>query len=254
MSYLEFRGITHGYDQSAPVLNGLDLQVRQGEFVTLIGRSGCGKTTLLKLAAGLLEAEQGSVTLQGAPPAASRSAIGVVFQAPTLLEWASVLDNVLLPIALRRKTAEADLDAARRLLALMGLAGFEGKRPGSLSGGQQSRVALARALVAAPRLLLLDEPFAALDALTRESLQEELLALCESKGVTALFITHDIAEAVYLSDRIIVLRQGVAAAEFTVPQQEKRQGYERRYSREFNRICLDIRRTMEGACGDEADR
>ncbi|MEK8131431.1 ABC transporter ATP-binding protein [Paenibacillus filicis] len=248
MSYLDFEHISHTYGNGSdgqPVLSDLSLQVDEGEFVSLLGRSGCGKTTLLKMAAGLLVPAEGQVRIAGRPVTKPHERIGMVFQAPTLLEWLTVRDNVLLPVTLHGKPTAADREAADARLERMGLAGHADKFPGQLSGGQQSRVALARALMREPTLLLLDEPFAALDALTREELQEELLQLCASGSMTVLFITHDIAEAVYVSDRVVMLQDGGVAVDTQVPLPSHRH-YKLRYEEPFNQLCLMLRQTMEG--------
>jgi NitT/TauT family transport system ATP-binding protein len=207
MSFLSLQEVGFGYPGAAPVVAELTLSVAPGEIHCLVGRSGCGKTTLLKLAAGLLAPSAGGILWNGSP-APDRKQVGFVFQAPTLLEWLPVRDNVLLPVSLQRRPAPADAHAAEALLERLGLAGLAGRYPRQLSGGQQSRVALARALLLAPPLLLLDEPFAALDALTREELQRDLRALARAQGTTALFVTHDVGEAVFLGDRVSVLAQG----------------------------------------------
>ncbi len=191
------------------------LRIAEGAFHCLLGRSGCGKTSLLKLAAGLITPTSGTVRLQGQPPAERRADIGFVFQAPTLLEWRSALDNVLLPVSLQRSPLRQDRDRALALFERLGLAGLHERRPRQLSGGQQSRVAIARALMTAPRLLLLDEPFAALDAITREELQQDLLRACREAGTTVLFVTHDLEEALFLADTIHVMARGRLAQTFT---------------------------------------
>ncbi len=169
-----------------------------------------------------------------------------MFQAPTLLAWLSALDNVLLPVSLERRPQAADREAARDLLGTMGLGDLAGRRPGALSGGQQSRVALARALVTEPGLLLLDEPFAALDALTREELQDDLLRLCASRGTAALFVTHDIGEAVYLGDRVGVMAAGRLVHEDAVPLPRPRPpGI--RYDPAFGAVCRSLRAVMDRA-------
>ncbi|SDD01941.1 NitT/TauT family transport system ATP-binding protein [Paenibacillus sp. UNCCL117] len=254
MSYLDFERITHTYSREGqPVLRDLSLRVAKGEFVSLLGRSGCGKTTLLKMAAGLLKPSAGSVRIGGEAVTKPPERMGMVFQAPTLLEWLTVLDNVLLPVALRGKPTKADRDAAESQLARLGLNGFGPKFPSQLSGGQQSRVALARALMREPSLLLLDEPFAALDALTREELQEELLQLCAARTMTVLFITHDIAEAVYVSDRVVMLQDGGVAGDAQVPLPAPRH-YKLRYEEPFNKLCLALRQMMEGGERHEHER
>ena len=207
MSFLCLQDVDFGYPGAAPVVAGLTLDLAAGEVHCLVGRSGCGKTTVLKLAAGLLAPSAGRILWNGRP-ALEPKQVGFVFQAPTLLEWLTVRDNVLLPVSLQRRPSASDAHAAEALLERLGLAGLAGRYPRQLSGGQQSRVALARALLLAPPLLLLDEPFAALDALTREELQRDLRALARAQGTTALFVTHDVGEAVFLGDRVSVLAQG----------------------------------------------
>lgn len=191
-----------------PAVDGVSLYIAEGEFHCLLGRSGCGKTSLLQMAAGLLAPTSGQVRVQGQPPAARRADIGFVFQTPTLLAWQSALDNVLLPISLQGRPTAADRERALALFDRLGLAGLHTRRPRQLSGGQQSRVAIARALVTGPRLLLLDEPFAALDAITREELQQDLLRACREADTTVLFVTHDLQEALFLADRIHVMHRG----------------------------------------------
>ena len=216
MSFLALRGVRFGYPGQEPVVEGLSLELAAGEIHGLVGRSGCGKTTLLKLAAGLLRPIAGTVTVRGAP-LADRRAMGFVFQQPTLLDWLSVRDNVLLPVTLQRPPGGNDLLAADALLSQLGLAGYSQRHPRQLSGGQQSRVALARALLLKPPLLLLDEPFAALDAITREDLQVDLLRMCRAQGSTALFVTHDIGEAVFIGDRVSVMASGRVVRSLAVP-------------------------------------
>jgi NitT/TauT family transport system ATP-binding protein len=186
-------------------LAGISVSISAGEFVTIVGQSGCGKTTLLKILAGLLQRSAGSVTLGGQPVNAPSRDIGIVFQDPVLLPWRNVIDNVMLPVEVlgldRRSSARRALD----LLGLVGLEGFEDKYPHELSGGMRQRVAIARALVHDPSLLLMDEPFGALDAMTREFMNLELLRIWEESGKTIVFITHSIPEAAFLADRVIVM-------------------------------------------------
>ena len=216
MTLLALRQVRFSFPGWPATVDGVDLQVEEGAFVCLVGRSGCGKTTLLKLAAGLLRPDSGEVVFRPPAPAAVGPGIGFVFQSPNLLEWLRVVDNVLLPQSLHRRPTDADRARALRLLEQLGLAAHAGKYPRQLSGGQQSRVALARALLLAPALLLLDEPFAALDAITREELQRDLLALCRRSGTTVLFVTHDIAEAVFLADRVAVVDAGRIVQEIAI--------------------------------------
>ena len=216
MTFVALRGVGFDYPGWPSILRGVDLDLREGEIHCLVGRSGSGKTTLLKIAAGLLEPTAGGVLLRGSRPAMHRTDIGFVFQSPTLLEWLRVIDNVLLPIALKRTPVAADRDKADRVLAQLGLDGFGTRYPRQLSGGQQSRVALARALIVDPMLLVLDEPFAALDAITREELQADLAETVRRRNASALFVTHDIGEAVFLGDRATLLHAGSVALTMTI--------------------------------------
>jgi len=245
MAFLDLQQVSYHYPDHAHVVDGVDWKLARGEFHCLLGRSGCGKTTLLKLAAGLLQAHTGQVMLAGQRVLKPSAAVGFVFQSPTLLEWRTVLDNVLLPISLQRTPGPADLARAQMLLQLTGLASHAKRDPTALSGGQQSRVALARALVLSPALLLLDEPFAALDAMTREELQDDLLRLCALEQTSVLFVTHDIREAVYLADRVAVMSQGKITADMAVPlPRPRRQAL--RYEPPFNALCAQVRQAMDG--------
>ena len=240
------RGVSYSFPAYPQVVNHVDWQIARGEVHSLVGRSGCGKTTLLKLAAGLLLPDAGTVTVDGQALRKPGPQLGFVFQAPTLLEWKTVLDNVLLPVALQRSPMPADHTRAEELLALMGLAGLGGRYPTELSGGQQSRVAIARALLLAPTLLLLDEPFAALDAITREELQDDLLRICRLAQTTVFFVTHDISEAVYLADRVAVMADGKITADLVVDLPWPRQR-QLRYGAAFNAVCAQVRLAMDGA-------
>jgi len=188
-----------------PALAGICLDIHAGEFVTIVGQSGCGKTTLLKILAGLIPCSSGTVSLRGRPVNGPSRDIGIVFQDPVLLPWRTVLHNVLLPAQVLRLEARASHARAMGLLRLVGLEGFEDKYPHELSGGMRQRVAIARALIHDPSLLLMDEPFGALDAMTREFMNLELLRIWQQSGKTIIFITHSIPEAVFLADRVVVL-------------------------------------------------
>ena len=177
----------------------------EGEFVAVVGPSGCGKSTLLKILAGLLSSTDGSASLRGTRIQGPRRDIGVVFQAPVLFPWRTVLDNVLLPIDVQGQGRERYLPAARDLLTLVGLRDFERRYPWELSGGMQQRVAITRALIHDPAMLLMDEPFGALDAMTREHMNLELQRIWMEKKKTVFFITHSIPEAVFLADRVLVM-------------------------------------------------
>ena len=186
-------------------LKQLNFEIDDGEFVSVIGQSGCGKSTLLKVLAGLLPYTSGTVELNGRPLRGPTPTAAVVFQSPVLLPWRTVLDNVLLPIEFRRQPVAAYRQSAMELLAKVGLRDFAGRYPYELSGGMQQRAAIVRALVQNPRLLLMDEPFGALDAMTREQMNLELMRIWSESRKTVIFITHSIAEAIFLSDRVIAM-------------------------------------------------
>ena len=186
-------------------LDEIGFNVAEGEFVAVVGPSGCGKSTLLKILAGLLPATCGEVKLHSVAITGPRRDIGVVFQSPVLFPWRTVLDNVLLPVDVQRLGREAGRARALELLAMVGLQGFEHRYPWELSGGMQQRVAISRGLIHNPAMLLMDEPFGALDAMTREGLNLELQRIWLDRRKTVLFITHSIAEAVFLADRVLVM-------------------------------------------------
>jgi NitT/TauT family transport system ATP-binding protein len=247
VSMLSLQQVRFAFPGWPPTVQDADLEVEEGAFHCLVGRSGCGKTTLLKLAAGLLQPDAGRVLFNARHPTALGRDIGFVFQSPNLLEWRSVIDNVLLPIALHRRPTPAEQQQARELLQQLGLAEHGGKYPRQLSGGQQSRVALARALILQPSLLLLDEPFAALDAITREELQDALLALCRQLRTTVLFVTHDIAEAVYLADHVDLVEGGRILQAMPITLGDRTAAL--RYSAAFGQCCARVRAALlpEGA-------
>ena len=201
-------------------LRGVSLTLDQHEFVAVLGPSGCGKSTLLRLTAGLIPPTQGRVRVFGKPVDGPRDDVGIVFQNATLLPWANVEDNVLFPARhMRGRVDDEDREQARRIIATVGLEGFEKRLPGELSGGMQQRVGIARALFLNPDILLMDEPFSALDALTRDAMGFELLRLWQASPKTVMFITHSIPEAVLLADRVVVMskRPGSVIADLPVP-------------------------------------
>ena len=200
-------------------LSDVAFQVAPQEFLCLVGPSGCGKSTLLRLMAGLLQPTQGQVRLNGQPLTGPRRQVGIVFQKANLMPWRSVRDNVVLPLELAGVPRSEALRRADALIELVGLAGFERTRPRNLSGGMEQRVAIARALVHDPEILLLDEPFGALDAMTRERMSIELLRIWEASHKTVVMVTHNIQEAVFLADRVLVLgpRPGRIRATFDIP-------------------------------------
>ena len=202
---LKLDDLWFSYGGKLPIFQGLDLEVPAGEFLAVIGPSGCGKTTLLNLLAGFYAPEQGEVALRGEPIRPEDPHLGYVFQQPTLFPWLSALENVEFGLRMGGMREKERRERALHYFHLVGLAGFEDYLVVRLSGGMQQRVNLARALAMEPTLLLMDEPFGALDAITRETMNDELLHIWDSLGQTVLFITHDIDEAIYLSDRIAVL-------------------------------------------------
>ena len=186
-------------------LRRTSLDIAEGEFVSIVGPSGCGKTTLMKIVAGLLPASAGEVRIDGVPVHEPPDGVGIVFQAATLLKWRTVLENVLVPADATGRSRAQYEPVARELIRLVGLEGFDDHYPRELSGGMQQRVAISRALLLGPRLLLMDEPFGALDAMTREEMNLELQRIWNEQRKTVLFITHSIDEAVFLSDRVVVM-------------------------------------------------
>ena len=223
-------------------LRDISLDIAPGEFVAIVGASGCGKSTLLRLVAGLVPASSGQVLLDGAPVTEPRTDTAMVFQAATLLPWADVLRNVTFPIRLMHRANAGTNNKARALLATAGLAGFETKLPRELSGGMQQRVAICRALLQEPRVLLMDEPFGALDALTREEMSLELLRLWAARQMAVIFVTHSISEAVLLADRVVVMspRPGRIADIMQVALPRPR-SFEQEGTEEFQRCAARIR-------------
>jgi len=186
-------------------LDGINLSIRDREIVTLVGPSGCGKSTLLRLVAGLVRPTEGQIAINGERVTLPRQDTGIVFQAPTLLPWATILENVMFPSTIMGRADAAAHERARKLLQVAGIGDFAGHRPRQLSGGMQQRAAICRALVHDPDILLMDEPFGALDALTREIMTLELLRIWADTPKTILFVTHSIPEAVILADRVVVM-------------------------------------------------
>jgi NitT/TauT family transport system ATP-binding protein len=202
------RGVSMRYpgsDGGVLALKDINFTVEEGEFMALVGPSGCGKSTLLKILAGLLGGFEGQATLKGTPIAKPRRDIGVVFQSPVLFPWRNVLGNVSLPADVQRLDKVKLRRQAMDLIKLVGLDGFENRYPWELSGGMQQRVGIVRALVHDPAMLLMDEPFGALDAMTRESMNVELQRIWMERRKTVLFITHSVGEAVFLADRVLVM-------------------------------------------------
>ena len=192
-------------DGEVHALDRISLDVYDEEFVTVVGHSGCGKSTILKIISGLLPKTSGEVRVDGKPVTGPLSDVGIVFQSPVLPKWRNVIENVMLPVEILGLDEEEYRKKAMDLLKLTGLGGFEFKFPRELSGGMQQRVSISRALIHNPRLLLLDEPFGALDALTREAMNLELLRIWQENKKTSVLITHSISEAVFLADRVVVM-------------------------------------------------
>lgn len=241
---LSLSGLRHRWPDGPEVLCGLDLQLSAGECHVLLGRSGCGKSTLLQVVAGLLRPTAGQLRWCGAPLRGPTRDIALVFQRPSLLDWLSVEDNVLLPVSLQGRVRSQDREQARHWLARLGLSGLGARRPTQLSGGQQSRVAIARAWMQGPRLLCMDEPFAALDALTREDLQHELMGLCAEQGTAVLFVTHDLAEAAVLADHVSLLDQGRLVHALRIDHAQPRARAWRDDPR-YHATCVQLRRHLE---------
>ncbi len=228
-----------------PALGPMTLHCADGEFVAVLGPSGCGKSTLLKLASGLLPPTQGEIRLHDNLILGPRKDVGIVFQQPTLLPWKTVRENVLMPLRVLRTYRPSDQEKASRLLATVGLERFADNYPHELSGGMQQRVGIARSLIHEPKLLLMDEPFAALDALTREQMTLELQSIWQRTGQLVLFITHSIPEAVILADRVIVLSAGpgriIHEEKVSIPRPR---GLESMATAEFTDTCNRLRQLL----------
>jgi NitT/TauT family transport system ATP-binding protein len=242
---VDFRDVSKRYGGGPPVLDRISLAVEPGEFVALVGPSGCGKSTLLRLLAGLSPASEGTIGIRGNEAGTASGEIGFVFQDPTLLPWLTVAGNVEMPLRLRGIDATQRVATRARVLDLVRLAEKSASYPRQLSGGQQMRVSLARALALAPKIMLLDEPFGALDAMTREHLNEEVLAIRAHQDWTAFFVTHSVAEAVFLASRIILLTAGPGRihADIPVPLSYPRTA-ETRHRRDYQELVVDVSRRL----------
>lgn len=249
---IEFKGVMKSYDTiSGEVVHALDETdgyIGEQEFVSIIGQSGCGKSTLLKIVAGLINASSGQVLIKGQTVTGpQKGTIGVVFQSPVLLPWKTVLSNVLLPAQVLGLENDDLTQRALDLLSLVGLRGFENCYPRELSGGMQQRVAIARSLIHNPLILLMDEPFGALDAITREYMNLELQRIWDVNRKTVMFITHNIPEAIFLSDRIFVMgrRPGkiVSIVEVKLPRPRDLTVLA---DQEFARLSIYVRNALEG--------
>lgn len=218
---IDIRGVSHSYRTTSgplPVLDNLNIAIPEGEFCAVVGPSGCGKSTLTRLISGLMKPDAGEVWLHGEKVKSPRKTVGMAFQNPVMLEWRTILQNVLLPLeivapAMPKTRREA---RARELLALVGLEGFEHKRPSELSGGMRQRASLCRAIVHKPDVLIMDEPFGALDAFTREDLWQTMRDLRARESFTCVLITHDLRESVFLGDQVVVLSGRPARAQYVL--------------------------------------
>ena len=241
------------FTRQAPIhaVASASVDVARGEFVSLLGPSGCGKSTLLMMIAGLERPTSGSIMLAGTPVAVPRRDIGIIFQDATLLPWKTTLENVLFPIRILKLPVAAYRERARELIAMVGLTGFEHKKPGELSGGMRQRVAICRALIHDPQILLMDEPFSALDAITRDQMNVALSEILETYRKTVIFVTHSIREAAFLSDRVLVMggRPSSIILDMKMPFPRPRR-FEIEETPQFAQVCRTLRLTIEAAHGD----
>lgn len=246
LSVKHLSAVFHNNNGGLHVLDRISFDIRESEFVCLLGPSGSGKSVLLRILAGLLAYTDGEVQLDGHKLRGPRPGVGMVFQNANLMPWRSVLENITLPLELRGQPLEQASRAALELIELVGLQGFEDALPRDLSGGMAQRVAIARALVQDPNLLLLDEPFGALDAITRERMGGELLRIWTARQKTVFMVTHDISEALYLSDRVLVFtdRPAKIGLELVVDLPRPRQE-DIRYTAEFGRLAKKLRAAIE---------
>lgn len=247
-AYVSVQGVHKTYatgNGAVQAVQHADFDVAEGDFLSLVGPSGCGKSTLMSMVGGLENPSAGRILVGGAPVTAPRRDFGYVFQDATLLPWKSVLDNVLFPIRTQKRDVAAYRAEAERLLRATGLWDFRDKRPAELSGGMRQRVAICRGLINDPRLLMMDEPFSALDAITRDDMNLLLARLWDQVHKTAVFITHSIREAVYLSDRVLVMnaRPSRIVADIRVPFARPRRP-EMQEDPVFNSICSFVRETI----------
>jgi NitT/TauT family transport system ATP-binding protein len=250
---VSLRNVAKTFANGLVALDRLTLDVRPGEFLSLLGPSGCGKSTALRLIAGLSAPSSGAIEWLGGRATGGRAGhIGFVFQEPTLMPWATVAGNVRLPLKLAGAPYEKAAPRVSDALARVGLAEFAGAYPRELSGGMKMRISIARALVTEPALLLMDEPFAALDEITRFKLNDDLLALWQSLGKTLVFVTHSVFESVYLSNRIVVMtsRPGRVSAELAIDAPYPR-GPSFRTSAEYAALCRVVSEALAHATGGE---
>ena len=245
---LEIQSLNKSFATTAgKVLDDFDLSLKPGEFVSLIGPSGCGKTTALRIVAGLLEQSSGKVTIDGQVSTGPSRNKAIVFQHFNLFPWRTAIDNIAYGLEMQKVPKAERMQTAREYLDLVGLSNSANKYPAELSGGMRQRIGIARALAIHPKLLLMDEPFGALDALTREHLQGQLARICQERQLTTLFVTHSIDEAIYLSDRVVVMgvQPGRIIAEFAVTMPKPRADYNFRAEPEYATVREEIWRLLE---------
>lgn len=242
---IEANALTKAFSEEVIALQGASFQIKKGSFISLVGPSGCGKSTLLRLAAGLIDRTSGSIKVNGEEVTEPRTDIAMMFQKPTLLEWRTAVENVLLPTEIKGSVTEDDRRRAIEALHLVGLKEFEFHFPRQLSGGMQQRVALARLLQTGADILLLDEPFGALDEFTRERLNIELCRIVDPVPTTTLFVTHNIAEAIFLADQVMVMtpRPGRLARIVDIPFERPR-SLDLQLTPEFNEIESEVREIL----------
>jgi len=248
---LEIRGVSKTYNSATGpgvrALEPVDLSIRPGEFISFVGPSGCGKSTLLNIVAHLLEPTTGSIAIEGVEQRSPSRQVGFMFQAPVLLPWRTVEQNVLLPADIFGIGHKEIVDKAREVIGRVGLGDFTKAYPKQLSGGMQQRVALARVLTYEPKILLMDEPFGALDEFTREAMNLELIRIARSAGITVIFVTHNIQEAVFLADRVVVMspRPGRVSGVIDIPFGQTRE-IDLMHSTTFTDLTFEVRNILKG--------
>lgn len=245
---VQARNVSKVFDSGTQALRDVSLSIEPGSFTSLLGPSGCGKSTLLKLIAGLVSPSAGSITTSFSGP----GSIGYVFQDPTLMPWADVQRNVTMPLDIMGLDEAEKQERAKEALALVGLTDFASTYPRALSGGMKMRASLARALVSRPQVLLLDEPFAALDEITRNRLNDDLIRIAAEQNLTVIFVTHSVFESVYLSDRIVVMaaRPGRPIAEFH-PDAPDGRNQDYRLSSDYTKMCGEVSAAVQTTLGGE---
>jgi len=242
----DVRKIYRSGKDEVEAVSRVSFSVEAGQFVAILGPSGCGKSTLLMMCAGLEPVTSGTISIDGDAVTAPRARVGVMFQDSTLLPWKTTLENILFPVRIQKRPFAEYRERAHDLIRMVGLSGFESKKPHQLSGGMRQRVAICRALITDPDILLMDEPFSALDAMTRDEMNDALLDIWDRYRKTGLFVTHSIREAVYLADRVLVMtrRPATIVEDLRIPFARPR-GRSIGEQKEFNEICAHLRGLIE---------